>query len=419
MIEKTLEILKHKKDAFLNNIAKFNKKAAKLGTMPMVVEWGSDKIRSFYASPEAEVWGVLTKVFLQTVTVKYDIPKIDGWDLVCIFDYETYTDEHGNDLKAVFTNAVPDKVVPERYQNKTEIHCEHCGHNRYRVKSYLVVNEEGEYKEVGSTCLKDFLGHDPANFIWFASIEDKLRNCEEEFGYGSFGSADPIAYDLLGILTLTNAMITLNGWTSRGEAYENPSLTATADYVLDYLYKPNKLDSEIINPSDEDKNIAERTLEHFRNLPNEDNDYINNCKKVVTLNAVPDRRMGIACSMIQVYKRHMEKELERANELPSDWFGNIGSRLEDCQVTCTFKTHCETMYGVSTLYKFMDLEGNVFKTFYSGHTWSVEQGEKTRLWGTVKKHDEWNGKKETMLSRCNIKDIDPLDNFLSKEEVTV
>ena len=419
MIEKTLEILKSKKEAFLKNVEKFNKKAVRLGTQPMLVEWGADNVRSFFATPEAEIWGVFTKVFLQNVTVKYDIPKIDGWDLVCIFDYEHYTDEHDNDLMAVFTNAVPDKVVPERYQNKTEIHCEHCGHNRYRVKSYLVVNEEEEYKEVGSTCLKDFLGHDPANFIWFATIEDKLSDYEEEFGFDSFGHGDPIAYDLLGILTLTNAMITLNGWTSRGEAYENSSLTATADHVLDYLHKPNKLPSEIIEYSDADKDIAERTLEHFRNLPDEDNDYIMNCKKVIILNAVPNKRMGIACSMIQVYKIHLEKELARANELPSDWFGNLGSKLEDCQVTCTFKTHCETMYGVSTLYKFMDLDGNVFKTFYSGHTWSVEQGEKTRLWGTVKKHDEWNGKKETMLTRCKVKDLDPIDNFLSEEEVTV
>jgi len=417
MIEKTLEILKYKKESFLQNISKFNKKAVRLGTDPMMVEWGESVVRSYYASPEAEVWGVLTKVFLQKVTVKYDISKIDGWDLICIFDYEHYKDEHDQDLMAVFTNAVPDKEVPFRYQNKTEIHCEHCNINRYRVKSFLV-EKDGEYKEVGSTCLKDFLGHDPQNFLWFATIENKIKNYDEEFGFGSFVNTDPVAYDLLGILTLTNAIITKNGWTSRGEAYENPSLTSTADHVLDYLFKPNKLPSEIIEYTDEDKDIAEKTLVHFQGLEDQDNDYIMNCLKVIHINAVPTKRMGIACSMIQVYKKHMEKELERANELPSNWFGNIGSKLEDCQVTCTFKTHCETMYGISTLYKFMDLDGNIFKTFYSGHSWSVEQGEKTRLWGTVKKHDEWNGKKETMLTRCKVKDLDPI-NFLSEEEVTV
>ena len=408
MIEKTLEILKSKMDGFLKNVIKFNKKAVKLGTAPMTLDWGEEVVRSFYASPEAEVWGVLSKVYLQNITVKYDVPKIAGWDLVCIFDYESYKDEQEQDLKAVFTSAVPGKEVPFKYQNKEGIYCEHCGHNRYRVKSYLVVNEVGEYKEVGSTCLKDFLGHDPNNFLWFAQIEDRLSDCEEEFGFGSFGSGDPIAYELLGLLSLTNAMIKLNGWTSRGEAYEDSTKTATADHVLNYLTLPNKRPSDIIKPIDEDKEFAEKTIEHFKTLSDQDNDYIMNCLKVLKINAVPIKRMGIACSMIQVYRRYLEKELERANELPSEWFGNLGSKLENCEVTCTFKTHCETMYGVSTLYKFMDNDGNIFKTFYSGHTWSVEQGEKIMLYGTVKKHDEWNNKKETMLTRCKVKDLDPI-----------
>ena len=112
--------------------------------------------------------------------------------------------------------------------------------------------------------------------------------------------------------------------------------------------------------------------------------------------------------MIQVYRNHVEKELEKANDLPSEWFGNIGSKLEDCEVVCTFKTFCETQFGTSVLYKFRDNDGNVFKTFYSGHTWEVEQEEKVRLWGTVKKHDEWNNKKETMLTRCKVKNLDPI-----------
>ena len=419
MIEKTLEILKYNKEKFLENVAKFNKKAVKLGTNPMTVEWGEDVIHSYYESPEAEIWGASSQVFLQKVTVKYDVPMIAGWDLICIFDYESYNDEHEQEHKAVFTSAVPDKVVPFKYQNKTEIHCEHCGHNRYRVKSYLVQNVDSqEFKEVGSTCLKDFLGHDPNNFLWFASIETKLSGYEDEFGLGGFNSGDPIARSLHGLLALTNAMINRNGWTSRTEAYENPSLFATADQVIDYLTKPNKLPSEIIEFTDADTDIATRTIEHFAGLEDQDNDYIMNCLKVIKLNAVPNKRLGIACSMIQVYKRFLEKELERANELPSKWFGLIGSRLEDCEVICTFSTVTESYYGTSTLYKFMDNEGNVFKTFYSGHTWEVEQGEKVRLWGTVKKHDEWNGKKETMLTRCKVKDVDPIslpmEDFLIK-----
>ena len=413
MIEKTIEILKSKKDGLIKNIAKFNKKAAKLSYPPMLVEFGPDRIHSYYASEAAEVMGVLTKIPYQEVTVKYEVPKLAGWDLISVFDYEVYEDENEQRQKAVFTNTVPGKELPYEYQDKNEIHCEHCGHNRYRKQSYLVLHEEtGEYKEVGSTCLKDFLGHNPATFLFYAGIQDRIKDMEEEFG--SYGSGDPMSWDLLGVLTLTNAVIKKYGWTSRSEAneaqYNHESKTATADNVDYYLHTPtDKIDPrDRVEIDDEDKEIAEKTLEYFKTLESQDNDYIMNCLKLVKINRIPSRRLGIACSMIAVYRRHVEKEIAKANELPSEWFGNIGSKLEDCEVVCTFKTHCETMYGTSTLYKFMDNDGNIFKTFYSGHTWSVEQEEKVRLFGTVKKHDEWNDKKETMLTRCKVKEIDAI-----------
>jgi hypothetical protein len=267
-------------------------------------------------------------------------------------------------------------------------------------------------KEVGSTCLKDFLGHDPSSFFFFAQIETKLDDMVEDFGLGSWGSGDPMHYSLIGILTLTSAIIKKYGWTSRSEAYDysynNGGKVATADDVLDYLTKKNKTVEEKVELEDTDKEIAEKTIEYFKSLSNQDNDYIMNCLKVIKMNRVSHKRLGIACSMIQVYRNNLKKELEKANELPSEWFGNIGSRLEDCEVICTFKTFCETQFGTSVLYKFQHVDGDVYKTFYSGHTWEVEQGEKVRLWGTVKKHDEWNGKKETMLTRCKVKELDPI-----------
>jgi hypothetical protein len=399
MIEKTLTILKSKKDSFLDNIKKFNKKAVKLGTLPMEVVWGERSSRSYYADELAEVLNILTVIELQDVTVKYDVPKIAGWDLISIFDYEHYKDENDQVHMAVFTNTIPGKELPFQYQNKTEIHCEHCGHNRYRKQSFLVKHENGEYKEVGSTCLKDFLGHDPSNFLFFATLSNRIKGLEDEFGFGSFGSGDPVAFSLEGVLALTSGVIKKWGWTSRSEAYDTSAM-ATADMVIEYMNPNCKL--EKIEIEEEDREIAKKTIDYFKSLTDQDNDYIMNCLKVIKLNAVPYKRFGIACSMIHVYRRHVEKELEKANLKDSNWFGNIGSKLEKCPVTCTFKTHVDSFYGVSTLYKFIDEDGNVFKTFYSGHTWSVEQGDKVLLSGTVKKHDEWNNVKETLLTRSKV-----------------
>jgi len=407
MITSTIEILKSKKDAFIKNVKKFNKKASKLGAAPMVPEFGEERVHTFYASEAAEVMGVKTKIPYINVTVEYEIPKYNGWRLISVFDYEDYKDEATDEVtRAVFTSTVPDETLPAAYQDKDEIHCEHCGHNRFRVKSFLVQHDSGEYKEVGSTCLKDFLGHDPRNFLFHAGIQDVIKELEEE--YGSLGSSDVMSYDLEGILCLTSAVIKKYGWTSRSEAYEsNGGVTATADNVAYFLHTdPDKIDvNDRVEIVDEDREIALKTLAYFKTLENQDNDYIMNCIRVIKMNRVSDKRLGIACSMIPVYRRHLEKQIQAENELPSSWFGNIGSKLQECPVVCTFKTHVDTQFGTSVLYKFIDNDGNIYKTFYSGHTWEVEQDENVTLWGTVKKHDEWNGKKETMLTRCKVKEL--------------
>ena len=406
MITKTFEILKHKKASFIDSVKKFNKKAVKLGVAPMEPEFGNERVYTFFMNEAAEVMGITTKIPYIEVTVEYEIPKLNGWELVSVFDYEVFIDDDDQKSKAVFTSTVPGKELPFEYQDKDSICCEHCGHKRYRVKSFLVKHDSGEHKEVGSTCLKDFLGHDPSTFMYYCGIQDKLVDWEEEYGERS-GEREEYAYDLSGVLALTNAVIKKYGWTSRSEVYENNDGVATADNVAYYLHTdPDKIPAaEKIDLVDEDKEIAAKTIEYFGTLAKQDNDYIMNCLRVIKIDRVSDKRLGIACSMISVYRRHLEKVILEANELPSEWFGNIGSKLERCPVVCTFKTHVETQFGTSVLYKFMDNDGGVFKTFYSGHTWEVEQDERVLLNGTVKKHDEWNGKKETMLTRCNVKEL--------------
>lgn len=412
MIEKTIEILASKKSGFLDSVAKFNKKAVKLDVAPMTVEWGEVVKKSYYASEVAEILNVVSYHVYQEVTVSYEVPKIEGWDLVCIFDYETYVDENEVEKKAVFVNKVPDKVVPFEYQNKTEIHCEHCGHNRYRVKSYLVQHESGEYKEVGSTCLKDFLGHDPNSFLWFAQVETRIKEWSDEFGDWVIG--DPVSYSVHGILALSSAVMKKYGWVSRSDQYVDSSKVSTADMVESYLTQKNKTESEMIYPDDSDKEIAEKTIEYFKSVDNQDNDYLMNCKKIVEINRVPFKKMGLACSMVKSYRNHLEylaRQELKAEEKESNWFGEIGDKVVKVKVKCVFKTYIENNYGYgsSTLYKFVDYAtGNIYKTFYSGYTWEVEQDEEVLLSGTVKKHDEWNGKKENMLTRCKVFELEPI-----------
>jgi len=50
----------------------------------------------------------------------------------------------------------------------------------------------------------------------------------------------------------------------------------------------------------------------------------------------------------------------------------------------------------------IDLSGNHLTWFASGS--DMEVGNTYKLLGTIKKHDEYNGVKQTILTRCKVKE---------------
>jgi hypothetical protein len=390
-------------------LAKFNKKCYKLNCpeMTLTVHDETENVRhelsngmvidakdlSKYSKYERIV---RTTVYID-VTLEYEIPVIDGWELICTFDIEH--DPEGNAI--VFTSKVPDKELPSQYLNKDEIHCDHCGHNRYRTHSMLMRKiESGRYKEVGSTCVKDFFGHDPKNLLWMARISLKGMIDDVDEKYFGEGGGGHYCYDLDNVLSYTALAIRLHGWTSRGAAYDDPSKTATTEDMFYYMYPPRGLrESEKKSPNEADIELARKTREHFENLDPGDNDYLNNCVKVVKVGYVPVKQVGVTCSMIASYKNHIRKNLEKKHTKESNYVGEVGDRLE-VKVECVFMTEIDSYYGPSELYIFVDSDGNKYKTFYSGSKWGCDQGDIVTLKGTVKKHETYNGSKDTVLTRC-------------------
>lgn len=118
-------------------IAKLNKRAIKLGMDPIVLEWDrpiiSDNDQMLFP---VELTGPLTVSFA-------------GWQFVATLQHLP-TGEN-------IVRCISDEfVIPVDYHNSGSA-CQHCNTNRYRRDTYVVRHENGEYKQVGSTCIKDFL----------------------------------------------------------------------------------------------------------------------------------------------------------------------------------------------------------------------------------------------------------------------
>jgi hypothetical protein len=100
-------------------------------------------------------------------------------------------------------------------------------------------------------------------------------------------------------------------------------------------------------------------------------------------------------------KREAERE---AKKTKSDWVGKLKERRE-FDLTLVFRTGWDTQWGYTCLLKFVDADDNVFvwKTgvgLFDSEGRAAEAGYKVRLKGTVKEHSEYDGVKQTVLTRC-------------------
>ena len=427
-IRETVTVLEERVEYLKDGIAKINRKAAKLGCEPLKLSFDGSTRKQLYVLRNGRVIGdddlirfpahsIKRTYFTIDATLEYIIPVIDGWELITTFDVAPRvpvknatggfeTDADGNTVYSeslVFTSTVPGKELPAEFLDKNEIHCDHCGSHRFRTHSMLMRNvDTGEYKEVGSTCVRDFFGHDPKGLLWMSqlSFSDMVRMDEEDFRSG--GGSETMYLDTL--LQWTALAIRLEGWVSKKYARDYEK-TSTVETMYFYMDPPKNFKGTPPEPTEEDVKLANDTIKHFTEMDPEGNDYLANCCKVVKLGFVPEKMVGVACSMIASYKKFYKDYLERKNRLESNWVGEPFDKIE-VDVLCVFSKELCSDWGVSVLYIFIDEDtGNKFKTYYSGSKWTVYQGDKMTLKGTIKRLEIFKSEKVNNLTRCSVTNV--------------
>ena len=92
-------------------------------------------------------------------------------------------------------------------------------------------------------------------------------------------------------------------------------------------------------------------------------------------------------------------------ESKSKWMGEIKERMRDLAVVLTGARECSSLYGISTLYTFDCGENKLAWFTTSCPKVDMIVGHSYLLTGTVKKHDERDGVKQTQLNRCILKEV--------------
>lgn len=368
-----------------------NRKAAKLGTTPIVLE----EI-SFRDEPIKDDWGKETGEIQRYILISLtgETPMVGGYRFVATIQHE----EAGNIVRSI-----PNETVPETYRTG-EQSCDHCKQNRYRKDTYIVANDT-EFKQVGSGCLRDFTGvNSPQAAAAYAELIiqlDEMLNDDEWLS----GSGGEYRWETISVLSWTIAVIRKRGWVSKGKAWEE-NRASTASQVSSGLTEGKKFsDNSGIERTEEDKEKAAEILTWAKSFLDRDdlNDYEWNMKVAIETDSITWRSLGIVCSLVTMFWRETEAQRRTAEKRESIHVGEIGKRQEFLGITLHKVIIVDGYYGTTKIHKFTDTDGNEIVWFASSE-WLEEELTYSGK-ATVKKHDEFNGINQTIITRAKLEPV--------------
>lgn len=399
-----------------NRLALINRKAKRLGCEPVsytvsghVTEERTNQAKLNEMIAEDPYHGArFTSDMIPKIKVVFAIVEVEGVPVVLAGWQFMATIQHVAEVGANIVRCVPGFEAPVAYRD-AKSYCDHCHTLRQRRDTYLVRHSEaGEIKQVGSSCLKDFLGgHDPKHAAsmceWMGDIEACFRDSEEWGGQGC-----GIRYtDLHEFLSWVASCIRQFGWVSKGEAKASyDQKRATADeasgnmdaYRSTYVKPWDKPEP----PTDADQQVATAAIEwgrKMRDLP-EPSDYEYNLGVACSPDYVLPRCDGIVASAVAGYLREQEKLRRQSMPRVNEWAGAVGDKLKGLKVTVVSNRGYESEWGEGSCLKLVTDEG--VSLVWWTKAMDVQPGEQFILKGRIKKLGEYQGMKETTMTRCTL-----------------
>jgi hypothetical protein len=446
------EIKADKKDEFDAQVKKLNKMCKRLKVQEPVVHIGEVYEKQYMA-----ISGYVYDDMGNSAPVRKPV-MVDVFDVT--FELiETLNFQGGWELKGIIGHTEnliipvdPDNDLPEEFDAK-DTTCDHCGTKRYRNKSFLIQNNEGEWKRVGGACVKKFLGVSPESFFKLVQAFRDFR--EYESPYDADGNHVPTTYhrrlwnpelqavDIDKLISMVGVQIELDGeyikneWKEVGsgsyDRFGNEYMKmvranqgeSTADNVRRTF---NMIESPLYSETEYDINeeLVEDVYKYWNSIEvtgrtvTEDvwnhetgeyeekevtyysgyDDFMNRTKEYGQKKRI--RIMDIS-QLIPSINTYFQWKVKQA-EPKSEYIGTVGEKV-NMELTVTGVTGFEGAYGWTNVYKMVDVNNNQVTKFgkinsrylVSGET--IEEGSVLKFKAEIKKHEEFRGKKQTTIGR--------------------
>lgn len=295
-----------------------------------------------------------------------------------------------------------------------EMICEQCGRKQHRGKTYIVEGEDGQRKQLGTTCVDAFLGVKPTG-LWalgFDPLADiKTSDDDEDGGTSWERQVQPVKETLALALALSDGGKSFVS-RSRAEAW-GYELKPTSALISDHLYLEPKNEQERAERETAaqlaEQYLADGTVDRLidvvRNDVDTTSDWGGNLNVALNGEWVSNKQVGLLASALTVWSSHQKREAEKANPPTPGFAGPVGHKLKGSVATVTKVRHITEydFYSRRDVTKSMvvmrDAEGHEM-TWYASSRQGLEAGQRiTFLSGSVKDHGEYKGVDQTKLTR--------------------
>jgi hypothetical protein len=344
---------------------------------------------------------------------KYTIPYVeiaiedakvvmDGWVFAATID-------HREPLNIIRVNPTYDGSADLTAYSTAKSVCEHCSRQRSRKNTYIMTSESGDLKQVGSSCIKDFLGHPSAEF--YAELYEFVSLlAEEDKEERLFGRYTP-SYNVRDVVEAAAMFVRLKGY--RSKAMGCPTSGSVLDYFeLNETQYKEKYGEKCPSVTDVDKGLANKAIDLVKSFNEKDlkNTFNYNLRVLVDGDRVFAKDLGMICYLPELVSRTLEEqkkrwELERKAKEgveESKYIGNVGERMT-LNATYMGKIYLgSNMFNDSYLHKFI-VDGNSVVWSSANTMEDVNVGQVIEITGTVKNHKTFRDIKQTAITRCKVK----------------
>lgn len=405
-----IKIPKKNLETLLKRFNKFSKKAEKYGMEIPKINILSETIEQktipdFFARATGKINAV------RQIGIPFSIVRleaIDPWikDWKCLGTKFITADKDKKHVVILTNDEIPDKY------KINSLDCEHCNTKRRRLSTFILQNKNtNETKEVGATCVEDFLGTNDPRILESLETYYKIIKEVENAAFDDWEfSGQPIAIEnTKTIIALARKIIKEKGFlSSKDVQYSNEK--PTWHYVQISLNQSLSEEPEFI-PMITDYDFADNLIQWIKSSDCiiSNSEFKNKAIDCIDGKGINKERIAILSSIVNMYENYLKKQPiinEYKNLMEkSEPIGEIGSRL-NLVVSILNSYPYYHDFGQGQVFDMKDGDGNFIIWKSSTIQNNIKVGNTYEIKGTVKKYSTAKRKNitgiETVLTRVSI-----------------